>query len=97
MRGTKRSRSDGVWELRVYVGRDRVTGKPRQKSRTFQGTERQAETVLAKLEVTTASLTVRQSQDSSAATSETVRPPPTCTVAHVPARVVNGQPLGAIR
>lgn len=42
-----RSRSDGIWELRVYIGRDKITGKPRQKSRTFRGSEREAETALA--------------------------------------------------
>ena len=45
----------------------------------------------------TASLTVCQSQESSAATSETVRPPPTWTVAHLAALVVNKQLLAAIR
>jgi hypothetical protein len=30
VRGTKRKRREGVWELRVYVGRDPVSGKPRQ-------------------------------------------------------------------
>ena len=45
----------------------------------------------------TASLTVCQSQESSAATSETVRPPPTWTVAHLAARVVNKQFLAAMR
>lgn len=45
----------------------------------------------------TASLTVCQSQASSAATSETVRPPPTWTVAHLAALVVNKQCLAAMR
>ena len=45
----------------------------------------------------TASLTVCQSQASSAATSETVRPPPTWRVAHLAARVVSRQALAAIR
>ena len=45
----------------------------------------------------TASLTVCQSQESSAATSETVRPPPTWTVAHLAARVVSKQFLAAMR
>ena len=45
----------------------------------------------------TASLTVCQSQASSAATSETVRPPPTWTVAHLAALVVNKQFLAAMR
>jgi hypothetical protein len=40
---------------------------------------------------------VCQSQASSAATSETVRPPPTWTVAHLAARVVSRQCLAAIR
>lgn len=44
-----RERSDGVWELRVFVGRDRITGKPRQKSKTHRGSERSAQTALAKL------------------------------------------------
>jgi len=30
VRGTKRKRREGVWELRVDVGRDPVSGKPRQ-------------------------------------------------------------------
>jgi hypothetical protein len=47
--------------------------------------------------VVTASLTVCQSQQSSAATSETVRPPPTCTVAHFAALVVSRQFLAAMR
>lgn len=34
MRGTLRERSPGVWQLRVYVGRDPVTGRPRQIART---------------------------------------------------------------
>ena len=45
----------------------------------------------------TASLTVCQSQASSAATSETVRPPPTWTVAHLAALVVSRQFLAAMR
>ena len=45
----------------------------------------------------TASLTVCQSQASSAATSLTVRPPPTCTVAHLAARVVSKQFFAAMR
>ena len=45
----------------------------------------------------TASFTVCQSQASSPATSFTVLPPPTCTVAHFAARVVNRQFLAAMR
>ena len=49
MRGTKRKRRDGVWELRVYVGRDPVTGNPRQISRTFRGGARAADNALRDL------------------------------------------------
>lgn len=48
---TMRERSPGVWELRVYVGRDPVTGKPRQVSRAFRGGKRAANTALAQLVV----------------------------------------------
>ena len=41
MQGSKRllrgSKSDGVYELRVFAGRDPVTGKVRQVSRTHHG------------------------------------------------------------
>jgi integrase len=47
VRGTKVERSPGVWRLRVYIGGDPVTGNPRQASRTFKGTKRQAESALA--------------------------------------------------
>lgn len=47
MRGTKLERSPGVWRLRVYLGDDPVTGNPRQASRTFRGTKKQADTALA--------------------------------------------------
>ena len=36
-RGTKRKRRDGVWEVRAYIGRDPLTGKPRQISKTVHG------------------------------------------------------------
>ncbi|MGH9918435.1 MAG: tyrosine-type recombinase/integrase [Nitrososphaerales archaeon] len=49
MRGTKRKRREGVWELRVYVGNDPVTGKPRQISKTFYGGAREAEDELRNL------------------------------------------------
>ena len=47
--GTMRERSPGHWQLRVYVGRDPVTGKPRQVTRTFKGGERAAAKALAAL------------------------------------------------
>jgi len=49
MAGTMREGQSGVWEPRVRVGRDPPTGKHRQISRTFKGTERQASKALAKL------------------------------------------------
>ena len=47
--GTMRERSPGHWQLRAYVGRDPVTGKPRQATRTFKGGERAAAKALAAL------------------------------------------------
>ncbi len=44
-----RERSPGVWELRVYVGRDPILGTERVTSRRFRGTKRDASTALAKL------------------------------------------------
>jgi integrase len=49
VQGTKRKRGNGVWELRVYVGRDPVTGNPRQISRTFHGGSRSADEALRDL------------------------------------------------
>lgn len=49
MRGTKRKRREGVWELRVYVGRNPETGNPRQISRTFRGGSRAADEALRDL------------------------------------------------
>jgi integrase len=47
VRGTKQERSPGVWRLRVFTGTDPVTGNPRQATRTFRGTKKQAESALA--------------------------------------------------
>lgn len=49
MAGTKRERSPGVWELRVHLGRDPVTRKRVDVSRTFRGGERAAGRALAQL------------------------------------------------
>jgi integrase len=49
VRGTKRKRKDGVWELRVYVGRDPETGNPKQISKTFHGGSRAADDALRDL------------------------------------------------
>ena len=48
MRGSMRRKGE-AWELRVYLGRDSITGKPRYRSRTFRGTKRRAEEELARL------------------------------------------------
>lgn len=67
MRGTKQERSPGVWRLRVFIGTDPVTGNPRQATRTFRGTKKQADSALAEFvrdigrgEVSTDSSTVRE-------------------------------------
>ena len=49
MAGTLREKSRGVWELRAFAGRDPVTGRSRQVSRTFRGGRREAERKLAEL------------------------------------------------
>ncbi len=49
MRGFKRSRRPGVWELVVYLGKDPLTGKPRYRSPTFHGGSRAADAALAAL------------------------------------------------
>ncbi|HLI57512.1 MAG TPA: hypothetical protein VKY26_10850, partial [Actinomycetota bacterium] len=49
MRGTKRRKREGVWEIRAYIGRDPVTGKPRQVSRTFHGSAKGADAALRDL------------------------------------------------
>ncbi|MGB6058568.1 MAG: tyrosine-type recombinase/integrase [Microthrixaceae bacterium] len=43
MRGGLREREPGVWEVRAEAGRDPVTGKRRQVSRTVRGTKREAQ------------------------------------------------------
>ena len=47
--GSIRQRSDGVWRLRVFVGRDPVSGAPIQVHKTFRGTEAAAKKALARL------------------------------------------------
>src|SRR6516162_9429163 len=46
--GTMREKNPGVWELRVYLGRDR-RGRPIQKSRSVRGGKRQAKRALDRL------------------------------------------------
>ncbi|MGO8873688.1 MAG: tyrosine-type recombinase/integrase [Acidimicrobiales bacterium] len=47
--GTMRERSPGHWELRAFAGRDPITGKPKQATRTFVGGERAAAKALGAL------------------------------------------------
>ena len=49
MRGSKRKLKEGVWELRVDLGRDPITGKRKQVSRTFRGPARAADQALRDL------------------------------------------------
>ncbi|PZR77937.1 MAG: hypothetical protein DLM65_14435 [Candidatus Aeolococcus gillhamiae] len=49
MRGTKRKRREGVWEVRAYLGRDPITGKPRQISKTVHGSAKAADEALRDL------------------------------------------------
>ncbi len=46
---TVRERKPGVWEIRVFTGRD-ASGRPTQISRTVRGTKREAQRVAATLE-----------------------------------------------
>lgn len=49
-----------MWRLRVFIGPDPVTGNPRQVSRTFKGSKKEADTALARFvaEVTNGSVPV---------------------------------------
>ncbi len=47
--GTMRERTPGPWQLRAFAGPAPVTGKPRQTSRTFTGSERAAAKALSAL------------------------------------------------
>jgi integrase len=42
-----REKSPGYWQLRVYDGRDPITGKSHYRSRGFRGTKREAQSKLA--------------------------------------------------
>ena len=46
MRGGLREKQSGVWEVRIEAGRDPITGRRRQLSRTVRGTKQEAERVL---------------------------------------------------
>lgn len=43
MQGSIRQRSPGSWQVRVYIGMDRLTGKQRYASRTVRGGKRDAQ------------------------------------------------------
>lgn len=47
MKGTMTERAPRTWRLRVYIGDDPLTGRPRQATRTFKGTKKHASTALA--------------------------------------------------
>lgn len=49
MKGHYHRQSDDSWRLMVYVGRDPITGKKRQETRTVRGTEEEALAQLRKL------------------------------------------------
>ncbi len=49
MRGSKRKIREGVWELRVSLGKDPATGKYRQMSKSFHGGARAADEALRDL------------------------------------------------
>jgi len=48
VRGSMRERSPGIWELRVFIGRD-AAGKVRHKSSSFHGGKREAARALTRL------------------------------------------------
>ena len=47
MQGSMRQRGEGSWELRVYLGRDPLTGEKRWKYKTFKGGKREAQRAMA--------------------------------------------------
>ncbi len=49
MRGSMRQRSEGSWELRVFVGRDPLTGRRKYLTKTVRGGKREAQRALAAL------------------------------------------------
>ena len=49
MRGSKRKLKEGVWELRVSLGKDPISGKYKQLSKTFHGSARAADEALRDL------------------------------------------------
>ena len=49
MRGRVREKRPGIWELRVPLPADRITGERRQRSVSFHGTKREANKELARV------------------------------------------------
>jgi integrase len=52
--GSMREKKPGIWELRVHLGRDPLSGKIQQRSRSFTGGKRQARAALSEFEAETA-------------------------------------------
>jgi hypothetical protein len=57
-----RQRGEGSWVLRVYLGRDPLTGEKRWKYKTFKGGKREAQRALAAM-VAMANIPVPHRQD----------------------------------
>jgi hypothetical protein len=49
MSGSLREKSPGVWEIRVALGRDPLTGRYRSVSRTVHGGKRKAQEEIARI------------------------------------------------
>jgi hypothetical protein len=47
VQGSMRQRGEGSWELRVYLGRDPLSGQKRWTYKTFKGGKREAQRALA--------------------------------------------------
>ncbi len=62
MAGSIRQRGEDSWHLRVYLGRDSITGRKRYVERTFHGNKRDASKALARLVSEAEKLTPRPSK-----------------------------------
>ncbi len=49
MKGSLQQRAEGTWSLILYLGRDPITGKKKQKWHTFKGNKREAQKELNRL------------------------------------------------
>lgn len=98
MRGSKRERRPGVWELRAHLGGGR------QVSRTFHGSEKAADSALAKLVVSVDTKTVSADRgrvndllDEYIADRTPLLSPATMSLYTVAAALVHSTPLGSQR